>query len=181
MVGPWLAGRGLHPGPSTGAWVRPHTCVLPRDASGVEHPLHLVGAHGHKAQCHHLGGRPSTAQMAAPLPVTPAPPTQLTGLISSRSSLRRYVIMAWTAFPRRAACTSVFLTSTRSCRETAEPAGTPWRVCTGGPLSGVSRPLSAVHPAHSLRPSTRGETHDWSCHPLPWLPPELLFQTPWSC
>lgn len=63
------------------------------------------------------------AQMQATLLVMPSPPAQLTGLISSRSSLRRYVIMAWTTFPRRAACTSVFLTSTRSYRETAEPVG----------------------------------------------------------
>ena len=38
-------------GPRLGGGLRPaaSTCVLPRDPRGVEHPLHLVGAHGHDA------------------------------------------------------------------------------------------------------------------------------------
>ena len=99
------------------------TCLLAWDPGGVEHPLHLVGAHGHDAQCHHLGGRPSMAQTQASFPCHALNPTQLTGLISSRSSLRRYMIIAWTMFPRRAACMSVFLMSTKSYRERTELAG----------------------------------------------------------
>lgn len=65
-------------------------------------------------------------------------PVQLTGLISSRSSLRRYMIMAWTMFPRRAACTSVFLVSTKSYRESRANGVTMTGVCSGSSLSSVT-------------------------------------------
>lgn len=57
------------------------------------------------------------AQTRASSPCRALNPTPLTGLISSRSSLRRYMIIAWTTFPRRAACMFVLLMSTKSCGE----------------------------------------------------------------
>lgn len=127
------------------------TCLLAWDPGGVEHPLHLVGAHGHDAQCHDLGKRPSMSQTRAPFPCCALNPTQLTGLISSRSSLRRYMIIAWTMFPRRAACMCVFLTSTKSYRERTELAGggTDVHSSPGSPC--LRTCLSPVQPAPSVR------------------------------
>lgn len=80
------------------------------------------------------------AQTRASSPCRALNPTPLTGLISSRSSLRRYMIIAWTMFPRRAACTFVFLMSTKSCGERAEPA----------------RGVTETHGRTSLSCATRG-------------------------
>lgn len=92
-------------------------------------------------------------------------PVQLTGLISSRSSLRRYMIMAWTMFPRRAACTSVFLVSTKSYRESRANGVTMTGVCSGSSLSSVTwvslpQDLSCLVPVPQSMGTARNEMHN---------------------
>ena len=148
--GPTAGREGLHPRPGTGARLRPRTCVLPWDASGVEHPLHLVGAHGHEAQRHHLGGRAGRAQMRPLFRSCPHPnATHRLDLFTVQfTAIRDHgvdsISQAGSLHVRVLDEHQVLQGDSRACREAAT------RV-RGGPSVWASRLLSPVHPAYSLR------------------------------
>lgn len=66
----------------------------------------------------------------------------LTGVISSRSTLRLYSRMAWMVLPARAACMGVGMTYRKSCRGTGQQRE---RDCEKGSLASPSTDACAWH------------------------------------